>query len=137
MNYAFIILFLLSLNACSFKKASSSHHPHTMKLQKSLSVAFNSIDSITFLIDPLKHEKMTVKIFAVTENKEKTLLASKDINNSGDLTFTFPNEVEHYSYAIALIEGFDFKGNKISSVATYKIGEQEQINQAKKRISNN
>ncbi len=137
MNYAFIILFLLSLNACSFKKSSSSHHPHTMKLQKSLSVAFNSIDSITFLIDPLKHEKMTVKIFVVTENKEKTLLASKDINNSGDLTFTFPNEVEHYSYAIALIEGFDFKGNKISSVATYKIGEQEQINQAKKRISNN
>ncbi|MGH1468480.1 MAG: hypothetical protein ACRBBP_06335 [Bdellovibrionales bacterium] len=136
MRYISVLLTLLFLNACSSKK-QAVHHSHTMKLQKELSVHFVGPDKVSFLISSSKHKDMTLKVFAVMADKEKTLLVSKDIDHSAEATFSLPDDIETYTYIVALIEGSDLNGNKISSVETYKVGEQEQINRAKKAISNN
>ncbi len=136
MKYEFLFLSIFFLTSCSIKKESLKTH-YTMKLQKAIFISFKDINKIDFKIDPLKHTNVRIKVLAVNHKKEKTKLFLKDINNSGSLSFLAPENPELYTYLVAIIKGIDENGHTISNVGTYKIGEQDQINKAKKYILNN
>ena len=139
----FLTLFLLSLLACSqnsIKKTDKNKpglnhhsHNHTMKLQRPLSVSFKSKNSV--LINSGLDSAVSLKIFLKKE-KNKTLIKEVADLGSGVMTFSLPDDLTDYDYIVAVVESEGKYGNVNSAVDTYKIGEQDLINAAKRSLKN-
>ncbi len=136
MKYEFLFLSIFVFASCSMKKEHLKHH-HTLKLQNAMSISFKSINEVDFKIDSAKYTNIRVKILAVNHRKEKTQLLLETVNTSGSLEFSPPDNLQLYTYLVATVESVDENGNNISSVDTYKIGDQDEINKAKKSLLNN
>lgn len=135
MNLFTIALLLLFFNACTIMDNTPEQtHTHTSKLQKRLSIGFEKIDILAFDFKA-GHSDVSIKVLAVNKSsKQKETLLSKEINSSGTIAIPLPDNINAFEYFVAIIEATDTNGNRISSVETYKIGEQDQINTARDQL---
>jgi len=135
MKYLITLMFLLP--AC-IQKNSQRTHRHTHKLAKPLSLSFKSKDRVLVKIGHSSISNANLQIFHQIGDS-KTLLFDGAVTESKNLIdFTLDNSFESEGGVLAaVVQATDQNDQAISSVATYKLGEQEEIDAVKKRMLKN
>lgn len=134
----YLILTALFLSACTkhkgLKNNQVDHHKaqnHTQKLIRGLSVSFISEDQVLVKSGVEDIENIKIKIFHKS-NEGKTLVHEESIDKAGFVSFNLDKSLRVDGQTLAaVVNATDSKSQTLSSVSTYIIGHQEEINSLK------
>lgn len=134
MKTLMILISVVFMFSCSHEqKKDLKVQTHTMKLKSSLLLDFKSISLIKVKLSK-DTSNASLKILGVDENKNQTLILEQEIFESSDVSIDQTQDLTSYKLIVATLEGRDSSDNKISEVAVYRVGEQEEINKARRQI---
>jgi len=139
-----IILLALSLSACAKHNSGKNHiaHKHlskkgqidpnhTQKLVRGLNISFISQNEVRIETGSEDIKTLEVKIFHKSPTG-KTLVLEKNIESSGTVEFDLDEELAVDGQTLAaVVKATDSKGQVFSSVESYLIGYQDEINSLK------
>ena len=137
-----ILLLALSLSACAkhnnthlahdhLSKKSHSTLNHTEKLVRGLDISFVSQNEVLIQTGSEDIKTLEVKIFHKSP-EEKTLVFEKTLEEAGSVRFELNEELAVDGQTLAaIVKATDSKGQVFSSVESYLIGYQNEINSLK------
>jgi hypothetical protein len=140
MKSTIVLLSLLTVftSGCSKTaedaKSSTPVLTHTYKLQRPFSISFITPNKLK-IKRGVDAKRFSVKIYLKKDQLKKLVDVRGDLDQE-TLELNLPDDLSEYTYIIAVAETRDANGNEMSSVDTYKIGEQEMINEAKELLKN-
>jgi len=123
-------IFLVS---CTKRSSQVKTISHTQKLLRPLTVSFLSQSSVT--VKQAGGKTLSLKVYLKSDANKELLATFHDITEDV-VSFELPDNIEDYTYIIAVLEHEDGVGQKVSAVDTYRVGEQDQINKAKEVLKN-
>lgn len=138
MKYIFILFFLFTACAKDQNSHKRHHTAHTHKLVRPLEVAFLSKNEVFVKVGDLNLHSLTLNVFHQVEGA-KNLIFEKEIESkSGSVLLELSEDLEEQGGVLAaVVRGLDSNNKKLSSSASYVLGEQDEINSVKDIILKN
>lgn len=129
----FLFIFFLSLVACSCtsKKDRPKFSHSELKATSFIKVDFKDKNRVLFTTRLKEEADYNIKIMLFLDKNNKKIIHEENLTSSGEITFELPDDYENYAYISAVI---GVEGRSLHAVATYKIGEQEEIDRVKKSL---
>lgn len=133
----YFAIFLIFLSACVQQK-ESKEHTHTRKLVRPLAVAFLAKDEVFVKVSDSKLNSLILEVFHQLGDK-KVLIHQSNLEAKDSLIrINIDSSLEEAGGVLAaVVKGLDSNNKKISTVTSYAIGEQDEINAIKQNLLKN